>query len=276
LTSCINESRCQSQDYIEQTLNEQKWNIIEHAIWCHCIFWSIRNFYFGFSVSFNAKHSSWLWSTSISLILKVLKRSALTVQKEAFFIQNINVISFQALIRQLKKNYTEIFAMFVKDIDRKIVYNTQCNLNIINVSFINKLIVELSFKLIFWIRLDSKSSCSHFQLDSSWVEHIFNLTQLDSTRNQVNSTWLVKNSSLTFRELNIEIFPIFDFCIIFLHYLLIESHEGKHEDHLIESHKEKHEDRLIESHKEKHEDHLIESHDEKTWRSFDRRSLQET
>jgi len=76
-------------------------------------------------------------------------------------------------------------------------------------------------------------------------------------------TRLVKNSSLTSRELNIEKFSIFDFCIIFLHYLLIESHEEKHEDHLIESHKEKHEDHLIESHKEKHEDHLIESHDEK-------------
>jgi len=57
---------------------------------------------------------------------------------------------------------------------------------------------------------------------------------------------------LTSRELNIEIFPIFDFCIIFLHYLLIKSH------------KEKHEDCLIESHKEEHKDHLIESHDEKT------------
>jgi len=52
---------------------------------------------------------------------------------------------------------------------------------------------------------------------------------------------------LTSRELNIEIFPVFDFCIIFLHYLLIESHEGKHEDHLIESHKKEHEDYLIEA-----------------------------
>ncbi len=89
------------------------------------------------------------------------------------------------------------------------------------------------------------------------------------------------------RELNIENFSIFDFCIIFLHYLLIESHKEKHEDRLIESHKEKHEDRLIESHdekhrekmkknmkrnikknmKKKHEDRLtlIESHDEDTW-----------
>ncbi len=55
------------------------------------------------------------------------------------------------------------------------------------------------------------------------------------------------------RELNIENFPVFDFCIIFLHYLLIESHEEKHEDCLIESHDEKHE----------------EKHEGKTWRLFD-------
>ncbi len=54
------------------------------------------------------------------------------------------------------------------------------------------------------------------------------------------------------RELNIEIFSIFDFCIIFLHYLLIESHEEKHEECLIESHDEKHEEKHEESHDEKH------------------------
>jgi len=47
-----------------------------------------------------------------------------------------------------------------------------------------------------------------------------------------------------------------------LHYLLIESHEEKHEDRLIESHKEKHENHLIESHDEKHEEKHEESHDE--------------
>ncbi len=99
-------------------------------------------------------------------------------------------------------------------------------------NIINRLIIESSFKLIFWIQFNSKSSCSHFQLNSSQVEHIFNLMQLDSTENWVNLTWLVKNLSSTSRELNIEIFPTFalSFCIIF----------------------------------------LIESHEEKTWRSFDR------
>ncbi len=102
-----------------------------------------------------------------------------------------------------------------------------------------RLIVKSSFELTFWIRFDSKSSCSHFQLDSSRVAHIFNLTRLDSTENWVNSIRLVKNLSLMSRELNIEIFPVFDFCIIFLHYLFDRSHDGKHEDYIIESHKEK-------------------------------------
>jgi len=138
-----------------------------------------------------------------------------------------------------------------------------------NDEIIARLIIKSSFELTFWIRLDSKSNCSHFQLNLSRIEHIFNSMQLDSTENWVNSTWLVKNSSLTSRELNIENFPVFDFCITFLHYLLIESHEEKHEDRLIESHKEKHEDHLIESHDEKHEEKHEEKHDEKTWRSFD-------
>ncbi len=167
-------------------------------------------------------------------------------------------------------------------------------------SFTVRLIVESSFELTFWIRLDSKSSCSHFQLDSSRVEHIFNLTRLDPTENWVNSTRLAKDSSLTSRGLNIENFPVFDFCITFLHYLLIESHEEKHEGRLVESHKEKHEGRLIESHDEKHEekhgekhegeheekhegkheeehkDRLVENHDGETWRPFGRKSWRET
>ncbi len=36
-------------------------------------------------------------------------------------------------MNQLKWDHTEIFAMFIEDIDRKIVYNTQCNLNVLNV-----------------------------------------------------------------------------------------------------------------------------------------------
>jgi len=68
----------------------------------------------------------------------MLKHSVFFVQKESFSIQNIDVISFQALIDRKKKNQTKIFAMFIEDIDRKIVYNTQCKLDIINISSTEK------------------------------------------------------------------------------------------------------------------------------------------
>jgi len=91
--------------------------------------------------------------------------------------------------------------------------------------------------------------------------------------------------SLISRKLNIEIFSVFDFCIIFLHYLLIESHEEKYEECLIKSHDEKHEEKHEESHdekhrekhREKHKEKHREKHREKTWRlfDFDRKSWRE-
>ncbi len=91
-----------------------------------------------FSISSNIKYSSWLQSTSISSaahskIFKMLKHSVSFIQKESFSIQNINIVSFQALVKRKKKDWTEIFVMFIKDIDREIIYNTQCKLDIINV-----------------------------------------------------------------------------------------------------------------------------------------------
>ncbi len=101
-----------------------------------------------FSISSNTKHLSWSRSTSISSaahskIFKMLKHSVSFIQKESFSIQNINVIFFQALIKRKKKNQTEIFAMFIKDINRKIVYNTQCKLNVINVFSVNEITQNL-------------------------------------------------------------------------------------------------------------------------------------
>ncbi len=91
-----------------------------------------------FLILLNTKHSSWSRSTLISSaahskISKMLKHSVSFIQKESFSIQNIDVVSFQALVKRKKKNQTEIFAMFIEDIDRKIIYNTQCKLNVINV-----------------------------------------------------------------------------------------------------------------------------------------------
>ncbi len=101
-----------------------------------------------FSISSNTKHSSWLWSTSISSaahskIFKMLKHSVSIIQKESFSIQNINVTSFQALVKWKKKNQIKIFAMFIEDIDRKIVYNTQCKLNVINIFSVNEMTQNL-------------------------------------------------------------------------------------------------------------------------------------
>ena len=68
----------------------------------------------------------------------MLKHSVSFIQKESFLIQNIDVIFFQALVKRKKKNQTQIFAMFIEDIDREIVYNTQCELNVINVFSVNE------------------------------------------------------------------------------------------------------------------------------------------
>ncbi len=101
-----------------------------------------------FSISSNTKYSSWSWSTSISSaahskIFKMLKHSVSFFQKESFLIQNIDVISFQALVKWKKKNQTEIFAMFIEDIDREIVYNTQCKLDVINIFSVNEMTQNL-------------------------------------------------------------------------------------------------------------------------------------
>ncbi len=73
----------------------------------------------------------------------MLKHSVLIIQKESFSIQNINVVSFQALVKRKKKNQIKIFAMFIKDIDREIIYNTQCKLNVINIFSVNEMTQNL-------------------------------------------------------------------------------------------------------------------------------------
>jgi len=101
-----------------------------------------------FSISSNIRHSNWSRSTLISStahskIFKMFKHSVSFIQKESFSIQNIDVVSFQALVKWKKKNQTEIFAIFIKDIDRKIVYNTQCKLDVINIFSVNKMTQNL-------------------------------------------------------------------------------------------------------------------------------------
>ncbi len=97
-----------------------------------------------FSISLNSKHSSWSRSTSSSSITQtkifmMLKwLISIIAQKESFLIQSINTASFKTLLNCSKKNQTEVFALFMTDINRKITYNTQCDLNTLNVSSINE------------------------------------------------------------------------------------------------------------------------------------------
>ncbi len=92
-----------------------------------------------FLMSVKASHSKWSWSSnsSISSAFKVLQWFSFTALKKNFSMFSVRVASFHALIKQSKKNRIEIFAMLIKDIDREIVYNTQCKLNILDVTFIN-------------------------------------------------------------------------------------------------------------------------------------------
>ncbi len=66
-----------------------------------------------------------------------------TIQKESFSIQSINVASFKMLLNHSKKNKIEVFALFMININRKIAYNTQCDLNALNVFSIDEMTQNL-------------------------------------------------------------------------------------------------------------------------------------
>ncbi len=53
------------------------------------------------------------------------------------------MILFKTLLNHSRKNSTEIFAIFIKDINREIIYNTQCKLNVLNVFSIDEVTQNL-------------------------------------------------------------------------------------------------------------------------------------
>ncbi len=93
-----------------------------------------------FSISLNSKHSNWLQSTSFSLITqtKTFMMLKQLIQEKSLSIWSINAASFKTLLNHSKKNKIKVFALFMMNINRKITYNTWCNLNALNVSSINK------------------------------------------------------------------------------------------------------------------------------------------
>ncbi len=65
------------------------------------------------------------------------------IWKESFSIWSINAASFKTLLNHSKKNKIKVFALFMMNINRKITYNTQCDLNVLNVSSINEMTQNL-------------------------------------------------------------------------------------------------------------------------------------
>ncbi len=102
-----------------------------------------------FLILLNLKHSNWLQSLLLSFITQtktfmMLKQLvSIIAQKESFLIQSINIASFKTLLNHSKKNKIEVFALFMMNINKKITYNTQCNLNALNVSSINEMTQNL-------------------------------------------------------------------------------------------------------------------------------------
>jgi len=153
-----------------------------------------------FSISSNIKHSSWSRSTLISSaahskISKMLKHSVLFFQKESFSIQNIDIASFQALVKRKKKNQTEIFAMFIEDIDREIIYNTQCELDVINVFSVNEMTqnlenikVKLSLKYQNFLDIFDRAQADKLSSHRSY-NHKIELTS-DATSFRCRAYWM--------------------------------------------------------------------------------------
>jgi len=60
------------------------------------------------------------------------------VRKESFLIRSIDTASFKTLLNHSKKNKIKVFALFMMNINRKIAYNTQNDLNALNISSIDE------------------------------------------------------------------------------------------------------------------------------------------
>ncbi len=150
-----------------------------------------------FLISIRASYSKWSWSSnsSISSALKVLQRSAFTASKKNFFMFSVKTASFHALIKWSKKNHIEIFAMSIEDIDREIVYNIQCKLNVLDITLINVLAqnledikVKLSSKyqdfldVFDWAQVDKLSSHRSY-------DHKIELTN-DVTSSRCRAYWM--------------------------------------------------------------------------------------
>ncbi len=154
-----------------------------------------------FSISLNSKHSSWLQSTSLFSITQtkismMLKRFiSITAQKESFSIQSINIASFKTLLNYSKKNKIEVFALFMMNINKEIAYNTQCNLNVLNVFSINEttqnlkdIKAKLSLKYHEFLDVFDRAQLNKL-LSHCFYDHKIKLTS-DSTLSCCRAYWM--------------------------------------------------------------------------------------
>ncbi len=150
-----------------------------------------------FSMSVRASHSKWSWSSnsSISSAFKMLQWLTSTALKKNFSMFSVKAASFHVLIEWSKKNCIKIFVMSIKDIDRKIVYNTQCKLNVLDVAFIDAsaqnledIKVKLSSKyqnfldMFDWVQVNKLSSHRSY-------DHKIKLTN-DVTSSRCRAYWM--------------------------------------------------------------------------------------
>ena len=144
-----------------------------------------------FSISLNSKHLSWSRSTSSSSITQtkisvMLKR---LVQEESFSIQSINAASFKTLLNHSKKNKIKVFVLFMMNINRKIAYNTRCNLNTLNVFSINETTQNLK-------DIKAKLSLKYYEFLNvfDWVQ----LNKLSSHRFYDHKIELINDSTFSY------------------------------------------------------------------------------
>jgi len=150
-----------------------------------------------FSMSVRTSYSKWSWSSnsSISSVFKVLQRSAFTASKKNFSMFSIKAASFYTLIKWLKKNRIEIFVMSIENIDRKIVYNTQCKLNVLDVAFIDTsaqnledINVKLSLKYQNFLDVFDRAQVNKLSFHRSY-DHKIKLTN-DVTSSRCRAYWM--------------------------------------------------------------------------------------
>ncbi len=150
-----------------------------------------------FSMSVRASHSKWSRSSNFSInsAFKVLQWSAFTASKKNFSMFSVKAASFHALIKWSKKNRIEIFVMSIKDIDRKIVYNTQCELNVLDVAFIDasaqnleNIKVKLSLKYQNFLDVFDRAQVDKLSSHRSY-DHKIELTN-DVTSSRCRAYWM--------------------------------------------------------------------------------------